>query len=141
MNNIAIRLCGGTALGALFGLLCFYGFINNPNLDQSVQIYATWSFSNLMMWDLVANRAAIGFVVGLMGFITVHPLFGFRLPSFLRGFVIGSFISLTLAIGATMGGNSQPVQTFWIITIAGGIIGLIIDVILTKIAGQGSDLK
>ncbi|HID92346.1 TPA: hypothetical protein EYG96_02485 [Candidatus Gracilibacteria bacterium] len=141
MNKIAIRLCGGTILGALFGLLCFYGFTNNPHLDSSVQIYATWSFSNLIMWDLIANRSAIGFVVGLMGFITIHPLFGFKLPSFLRGFVIGSFISLTLAIGAAMGGNNEPIKTFWILTITGGIIGLIIDVILTKIAGQGADLK
>ena len=141
MNKIALRLCGGTVLGALFGVLCFYGFINNPHLDPSVQVYTTWSLSNLMMWDLIANRTAIGFVIGLMGFITVHPLFGFKLPPCLRGFAIGSFISLTLAIGAAMGGNNEPVQTFWIITIAGGIIGLIIDVILTKTVGQGENLQ
>ena len=89
---------------------------------------------------LIANRTAIGFVVGLMGFLTVHPLFGFPLPSFFRGFMTGIFISLTLAIGATMGGNSEPMITFWILTIAGGIIGMIIDIIVTKFIGQGSDL-
>lgn len=138
--TLAKRLCIATLLGSIFGLLCFLGFTKNPNLDSSVQMYTIWSFSNPMMWDLIANRTAIGFVVGLMGFLTVHPLFGFPLPSFFRGFMTGIFISLTLAIGATMGGNSEPMITFWILTIAGGIIGMIIDIIVTKFIGQGSDL-
>ncbi len=138
-NTLAMRLCTASFLGTLFGLLCFWGFTQNPNIDEAARIYTTWSFSNLMMWDIIANRTAIGFVIGLMGFITIHPLFGFRLPSFLRGFVIGSFISLTLAIGAAMGG-SEPVKTFLILTITGGAIGMIIDMIVTTFIGEGSDL-
>jgi MFS family permease len=142
MNNTAIRLCGGTALGALFGILCFYGFASQPDMTPALKKLATWSTSNFLMWEMIVNRAMIGFLVGLAGFMTVHPLFGFKLPSVLRGFVMGIFGTLTMSFGVLIGGvNDATLQAFWITTLAGGVIGLIIDVILTKFAGQGSDLK
>ena len=99
MNNTAIRLCGGTALGALFGILCFYGFASQPDMTPALKKLATWSTSNFLMWEMIVNRAMIGFLVGLAGFMTVHPLFGFKFPSVLRGFVMGIFGTLTMSFG------------------------------------------
>ncbi len=142
MNNIAIRVCGGTVLGALFGVLCFYGFGSQPNLTPELKALTVWSTSNFMMWDIIVNRAIVGFTVGLAGFLTVHPLFGFRLHAFIRGFAMGIFATLTLAFGILINGATpESITAFWFTLIAGGIIGLIIDVILTKIAGEGSDLQ
>ena len=142
MNKTALRLCGGTALGALFGLLCFYGFGTQPNLSPELKALTVWSTSNFMMWEIIVNRAIVGFTVGLAGFLTVHPLFGFKLPAVLRGFAMGVFATLTLALGILIdGATPEAVNAFWITLIAGGVIGLLIDVILTKIAGEGSDLK
>jgi len=142
MNNLAIRLCGGTVLGALFGALCFYGFGTQPNLTPELKVLTVWSTSNFMMWDIIVNRAVVGFTVGLAGFLTIHPLFGFKLPAFFRGFAMGISATLTLALGILINGATpEAVTAFWMTLIAGGIIGLIIDVILTKIAGEGSDLK
>ena len=90
----------------------------------------------------VGLGVAVGFTVGLAGFLTVHPLFGFKLPAVLRGFAMGIFATLTLALGILINGATpEAITAFWMTLIAGGIIGLIIDVILTKIAGEGADLK
>jgi hypothetical protein len=46
-----------------------------------------------------------------------------------------------MALGALMGENVEAaIKGFWYVLIAGGIIGIIIDLIITKIAGQGKDL-
>ncbi len=141
MNTVALRVCGGTVLGALFGLLGFYILTHISPLSPLLNENITFSFSNLLMWEVLTNRIAIGFVIGLMGFITVHPLFRFPLPAWLRGFVIGSFISLTLSFSLAVSYEADQVTTFWIITIAGGIIGLITDVFLTTTVGEGTDLQ
>ena len=136
---LAKRLCLATLIGTIFGILCFTGFSQNPNFPAEMAKYQLWSASNPMMWEIIINRMTVGFVIGLMGFITVHPVFGFKLPVFLRGFMIGAFVSLTMSFGAMIE-NPEATQTFWIITLAGGIIGMITDLIVTKVAGQGKDL-
>jgi pilus assembly protein TadC len=63
------------------------------------------------------------------------------MPVWVRGLKIGALISLPMALGALMGENVEAaIKGFWYILIAGGIIGIIIDLIITKIAGQGKDL-
>lgn len=88
------------------------------------------------MWTIVTNRFAIGLIVGFAGAYTTHPVFGFRLPPYLRGFCLGVFISLSLAAGAMI----TPTTTwtiFWATLIAGGIYGSVIDMIATKFGGEG----
>lgn len=137
-KNLCKRLGIGALLGALAGLLCFYGFSSNPEIPAEMAQFQQWSWGNIMIWSTVTNRLAIGFAVGLAGFMTTHPLFGFKIPVFLRGIMIGILISLSMAFGAIIG--SEETSVFWLILIAGAIIGMIIDLIVTKIAGQGKDL-
>ena len=131
MNNTAIRLCGGTLLGAGFGALCFYGFGQQPDLTPEMQAFTQWSWSNFMMWNMIANRALLGFLVGLAGFMTIHPLFKFTLPCYLRGFVMGVFASLTLSLGILIGYvfKSQETSSLGAISV-GSLLFLLSDMII-----------
>ncbi len=140
--NFKKRCLISATMGTAFGILCFSGFSSNPNMPAEFMEAQKWSLSNPMMWSLIANRFAIGFTVGLAGFMTVHPLFGFKLPPLLRGIQIGIIISLSMALGALMGPDTELArQAFWITLLFGAIIGAIIDLTATKFAGQGDTLK
>jgi hypothetical protein len=140
-KNVSKRVLFGMGLGLLAGLLCFMGFSSNPNMPAEMAKWQEWSFGNAMMWSTIFNRFAIGVVVGIAGFLTVHPLFGFKLPVFLRGACIGVLLSLSMAFGALLSEGETACQAFWLILIAGLFIGMVIDLIITKIAGQGSALN
>ncbi len=142
MNKTAMRLCGGMVLGALLGLLSFYGFTQHTGLRPELQALTEWSFSNFMMWGMVAQKALLGFVVGLAGYMTVHPLFGFRLPYVLRGFAMGIFVALPSALDLFIDGVwSEQLMAFGFMIVFSGVVGLFIDTILTKLVGEGNDLK
>ena len=141
-KRLAKRIAVSTALGAVFGFLCFAGFSSNPDMPAELAKLQAWSWSNPMMWSTVANRYALGFVVGIAGLVTVHPVFGFKFPPLLRGAGIGFLISLSMALGALIGGNQEASHSaFWIVLFAGIVIGAIIDFITTKVAGEGEYLQ
>ncbi|MBT4277152.1 hypothetical protein HOD96_00170 [Candidatus Falkowbacteria bacterium] len=136
------RIVLGSALGIIFGLLCFAGFSSNSNMPAEMVKYQVWSWSNMMMWSTIANRFTIGVVVAIAGFITKHPMLDLRIPAYIRGAKVGLLISLPLALGALMGPNPELAkQGFWMVLIFGGIIGMIIDLVITKIAGEGEKLN
>jgi hypothetical protein len=81
----------------------------------------------------------IGLVVGLAGAYVVHPVLGFPLPWFFRGFLLGVFTSLPLAAGAMIT-PSTTWMIFWATLITGGVYGLIIDFFATKFGGEGKSL-
>ena len=138
---ISKRIVLGTLLGAIFGLLCFAGFSSNPDMPAEFVKFQTWSWTNVFMWATISNRLALGFVVGIAGFITKHPTLNFPIPAFLRGIKVGALISLSLALGSLMGPNPEIAKrSFWIVLIAGMIIGMIIDLIITKVVGEGEEL-
>lgn len=95
------------------------------------------------MWIIIVNRMTIGLVVGIAGVFTRHPMFGFRTPPYLRGAVFGAVVSIGLAIGTFITPASGPYsQTalFWMTILAGAVYGSIIDMIATKVGGEGKDL-
>jgi len=141
-NNITKRLLLGTILGVLFGVLCFAGFASNKNVPVEFIKWQTWSCSNIMMWATIANRAVLGTMVALAGFITINSFVViFKIPVFLRGIKMGLWVSLPMALGSLMGDNHEAaVNAFWFILGAGAFIGMVIDLIITKVAGQGKDL-
>ena len=135
------RILLGMGLGLLWGILCFTGFSSGA-VENGMGAYASWSFSNPMMWTILVNRIVLGFVVAIAGFITVHPFLGFKVPPVLRGAKLGALISLTMAIGVFMGPDSEGAWTgFWMIVIAGALIGAITDIIITKVVGEGDILR
>lgn len=141
MNNLTKRILTGIGLGTVAGLLCFWGFSSGAD-QMGMEQWAQWSWTNPMMWLVIANRFTIGFVVAIAGFITVHPFLNFRIPVWVRGAKFGVLVSLTMTIGVFMGPNPEGVWfVFWMMSVAGAVIGAIIDVIITKFAGQGEDLR
>ncbi len=141
-KNLTKRIMLGTALGAVFGVLCFAGFASNADLPAEMARWQVWSWSNAMMWGTITNRMLLGIVVALAGFITHHPTFGFKLPVWARGMKIGFIVSLPMAIGALMSTDAAAAQRgFWLVLVAGTIIGMVIDIIITKLAGDGEKLQ
>jgi predicted membrane protein len=128
-------------LGVSFGALCFAGFSSNQDMPAEFAKWQVWSWSNTMMWSTISNRFLLGVVVAMAGFITVHPMCNLKLSAWLRGMKIGFLVSLPMAIGALMGEDAEMAkQGFWLMLIMGTVIGSIIDMIITKVAGQGDDL-
>jgi hypothetical protein len=85
----------------------------------------------------------IGGVVAIVGAYTRHPVFGFPTPSYLRGAVFGAIISIQLAVGVFMSpatGYYSQMTLFWLTILAGAIYGSIIDMIATRVGGEGRDL-
>ena len=134
---LAKRIVLSSILGILFGCLCFIGFASNPDVPADMLKYTNWSWNNPMMWLIIVNRFTLGFVVGLAGFVTTHPIFGFRMHPLFRGAALGILVSLSLSIGAMMGQDPEMgKQTLIMITVAGAVIGAIIDFVATKAIGD-----
>ena len=141
MNNLLKRIILGSIMGGLFGVLCFSGFSSNPEMPAEVTKYQVWSWDNLMMWSTIANRYVLGFFVAVMWFITVHPCFKFKMYPFFRWAVVGFLVSLPMALWALMWDNVEMAkQGFYYVMIAWTIMWAIIDIVITKIAGEGKDL-
>lgn len=90
------------------------------------------------MWAILWNRILIGALVFVAGFLNYHVLLKMRFLPWIRGAVIGAFVSMDAALGSLIGGYVP--EAFWGSLIAGAIYGLIIDVVATKIAGDGQTL-
>ena len=141
MNNLTKRLILGMLLGLIFGLLCFVWFSSNPNMPTEMVSMQVWAWNNPMMWTVIINRIVLGLVVAIAGFITVSPFCNFKIPVFLRWAKIGVLISLLMATWVFIWNTSEWAwATFWLIIWAGAVIGMIIDLIITKIAGEWNDL-
>ncbi len=141
MNKIFVkRTILGAILGGFAGVLCFAGFSSTPDMPSNFAQYQVWAWDNVMMWNTVVNRFALGVMVALAGTIVWHP-FGFRISPWMRGAKIGFLMSLTLAIGALMNQNAEVARnSFAIVLVFGTIIGAVIDILITKFSGEGKDL-
>ena len=76
------------------------------------------------------------------GVMTSCPVFNKKISAWFRGMKIGFLISLPMALGTFLvNGNAEVInQSFWYIIISGGVIGMIIDLIITKLTGEGKEL-
>lgn len=132
------RLLTAAPLGVLAGLICVtIAGQNDPTI---------WDWQNPLLWTLLSDRWLIGVVIGLAGAYTHHPILGFRMPAWFRGAVLGAFVSLPIAFGALLTPAEQiPAgQTltfiFWATLATGAIYGLVIDLIATKVGGEGKQI-
>jgi len=124
-------------LGIAFGFLCsFLAWKSSPDLQNDPNYW--WS---PMMWAIVYNRFLIGVVILFAGAFTVHPFFKWlKFAPWFRGTILGAVVSVDMAIGSLISGTPDSCKIFWMTILAGAIYGLIIDVVATKIAGEGKDL-
>lgn len=139
MKLFAKRIGISVVLGIAFGFLCSYlasggieGVPKDPNFWGSV-----------LMYQIVFNRFLIGFVIGLAGILTHCPFTGLRLHPLIRGAFLGALVSIDMAIGTFMTPNvdMEILKTLFFMTLgAGAVYGLIIDLVATKLAGEGKEL-
>jgi len=123
-------------LGIVFGFLCFYLAEGGNGPEESL-------WCTPVMWGILFNRLLLGVMVFLAGFITFHKTFKFRLYPWLRGLIVGAFVSVDLAIWYLMMpdiDSSQKWAIFGMTIVAGAVYGLIIDVVATKLSAEGKDL-
>ncbi len=129
------RVGSAKAIGLVVGLAAFV-FVPVVWPNESI-----WLRVGLLMW-----YTTFGAFIGVLGLFDQHPLFHFRLPFWFRGIVFGAWLNLVLVflmhdklavlipeIGGILAGLKSP---FWIVA-EGALVGLAIDAIATKFAGEG----
>ncbi|MCF7846055.1 MAG: hypothetical protein K9L85_02350 [Candidatus Peribacteraceae bacterium] len=120
------------ALGLASGVLCAW--------LASQKDPAIFDLKSFTFWSIVWNRYLIGLTIALAGAYRFHPLFGFRIVPALRGAILGAIVSLALAFGALITPAENAAQIFWLTVGVGALYGLTIDLIATKIGGEGKGL-
>ena len=126
------RLLISVILWILFWLLCTW-------LASSSTPDIRWT---PLMRSILFNRFLIWIVIGIVWVYTIHPIFGFK-TFVLRGVLFGALISIAMAIGIYMDTtitSTEQCKIFWMTILAWAIYGLIIDIVATKLGGQGKEL-
>ncbi len=129
------RIGAAKFIGLIFGL---FGFYLAPVMWPDVSLR--------LQFGLLTWYATFGAMIGFVGIFDHHPLLKFRMPFWFRGPVFGAWFNLVLALlmfdkltilfqqlGGILTFCKSP---FWVV-IEGAIIGLIVDAIATRIAGEG----
>ncbi len=127
----------GTAkvIGMAFGIL---GFFLIPYFWPGESM---WLRVGILLW-----YTTLGAMIGIMGIFDHHPMLKFGMPFWVRGPVFGAWFNLVLAflmydklsvlmreLGGVFSGITNP---FWIV-LEGAVLGLVIDAVATKTAGEG----
>ena len=100
--------------------------------------------SLMFRWGMLFWITTIGGILGVMGVMNYHPVLKMQMSACFRGALIGGFLQFVLVLlayndlsalmdTATIFTGASP---FWLI-VDGIIIGIIIDKIATKKAGEG----
>ncbi|MDD3793923.1 MAG: hypothetical protein PHI37_03865 [Candidatus Gracilibacteria bacterium] len=131
MNRIAIA----KIVGLVFGLLAF---IMVPIIFINADIYLRFA---ILLW-----YTSIGAFIGVMGIINKHPFLNFSFPFWIRGPFLGGWMNFVLVlfiydkISFLMQNTAfSGLSPFWLIT-EGMIVGFVIDLIATKVVGDGKKL-
>jgi hypothetical protein len=136
MNSYILKRVGtAKTIGLVIGLA---GFLMIPSVWPSESM---WLRVGILMW-----YTTFGAMIGVLGLFDYHPLLKFRMPFWFRGPVFGAWLNLVLAflmhdklavlipqLGGILAGLKSP---FWIV-LEGAVLGLLIDLIATKVAGEG----
>jgi len=141
MNNLTKRLFLWSILGLVFGIICFAGFVSNPDVAEEAKVFQVWAIDNAMMWTTILNRFVLWITVAIAWFITLHPVFKFKIHPILRWAKMWILVSLLMATWVLIWEpDSNAWFAFWLIIIAWAIIWALIDVIITKYAWEWEDL-
>ena len=111
----------------------------------------TWpGLSAAFLVGVIAWYTTLGAIIGLCGPLDRHPLFpAWRLRWWLRGAVMGAWMNLLLLLlmheqlAALAQAAASPGSVFgnpsWILA-EGALIGLVLDGLATRLAGEGRQL-
>lgn len=131
------RFFTAVGLGVVAGLICI-ALVGKAQPD-------IWDVKNMLFWTLLSDRILIGMMVAFAGAFTVHPIFGWKCFAWFRGPALGALVSLPIAFGALTDLTAIPPETtaafiFWATVISGAVYGLVIDLVATKVGGEGKAL-
>jgi len=132
MKRVAIAKTVGFIIGII-------GFFLIPLIMPDA---STMFLVGIILWTTI-----IGGMIGIMGIMDYHPVLKMKMPACFRGAIVGGSLNLALVMlayndmsalmnTATIFAGASP---FWLI-FDGIIIGIIIDKIATKKAGEGPSL-
>jgi hypothetical protein len=135
-KSLIYRVGVGKGIGLLIGLAGFLmlpAFINDAPLTLRLGV---------LFW-----YPTMGAFVGLFGIFSQHPVLKLRLPWWFRGALIGGWMNFVLTliayeqicavVMAVFGEYSAFASPFWMVA-EGAIIGMMMDLILTKYFGEGA---
>ena len=131
-SSLMTRIAIGKGLGLLVGVL---GFIFVPYWLPDAGLMLRWG---ILLWYVT-----FGAIIGVHGVYDRLPIFDIRLPCWLRGAAIGAWLNFVLVFFAhepmqamLTAAFGTPLSPFWF-ALEGAILGLIMDIIVTKAAGEG----
>lgn len=129
------RFLTAVGLGVVFGLVCV--MVASQHQPEIANL------NHPLFWAIFTDRVLIGLMIAFAGAFTRHPLFGFRLFPWMRGTLAGMAVSLPLAAGA-MSCPGVPDMSLWTVfgltLLSGAVYGIIIDVVATRVGGEGPAL-
>jgi len=129
-KNLIKRKSVCALLGIVCGLICC--------AMAATKVEGLWG--STLMWVILWNRLLIGIFVFVVGVFNYHAILKIRLFPWLRGAAMGAIVSIGPAVASLMGPEGYQPQAVWGFIIMGAIFGLLIDVIATKVAGDGKAL-
>ena len=108
-----VRLVSSVILGAIFGIVCWFGITYISGYQMSTaEILAT-----------ILNRALIGFCIGISNWKNMNYL--------LHGLIMGLLVTIPLSIFPLMDG--RILMGFASLEVAGAVYGLLTELIVTKL--------
>ena len=131
MLKIVTRIEAGvlTGLGISFLGFLYMGFM--------------FGFDASVTWGVLLWYTFIGFLIGVVGTVKKHPIFGFHLL-YLRGALVAGILNLGMALIAEQEFNHLfsfvPFSIVLAFLLEGIVAGVVIDGIATKIGGEGKEL-
>lgn len=108
----ALRIIVATILGVVAGIICWQLSKSNPKL----------TFDTPMILGVIANRALLGFIIGISGLRGLNYL--------VHGVLIGLVATIPMSIYPLAGGD---VASFALLEVAGAVYGLVIELVVTKL--------
>lgn len=130
------RFAISVLLALVFGFLCSYlAWSGDPKLMEN-----PWYWGGPLMFGIMFNRLLIWFAITFSGFMTKHPLFGFRMYPVFRWALIWAFVSIDMVFGPFIMGYQEAALVAWMTVLSGAFYGMVIDLVATKFAGEWEDL-
>lgn len=108
----ALRITAATVLGIIAGIVCW----------QLGKSSGKVTFDTPMILGTVANRALLGFVIGISGLRGLNYL--------LHGALIGLIATIPMALYPLAGGDWV---SFALLEVAGAVYGFVIELVVTKL--------
>lgn len=102
-----------------------------------------FGFDLSVTWGVLLWYTFIGFIIGIVGTLKRHPIFGFHLL-FLRGMLVAGILNLSVGLMAEVEFKHMfafvPCPIEWAFLLEGLIVGAIIDGVATHFGGEGKEL-